>query len=644
MHNSESLRVCLTALVRAFRKTRTLAPLWPTSALLLTFSALGTGVGQGQSLVYAQDFDSPTSPQGNVYFGTSANYNGINDGSSQNGVTTGGSFAGNPVTRDGVIGTSYRGITPNSGSYLLGEYTNSGPNYAGTFFSTANVPVLPHSVYQLSFYLGFTPIGTLPQIVPTINGVALSGPIVPVHTNVLEPYSFSYNVGNATNVTLALTNLTATGGGNDFAVDTITFTLVQASFSTVGLTPNQQAIADDLSAGPLNAVSNPVYTILTTNPGAYPAALDQLSPEEFGRFASETVFNDATFEVQAMDDYLASRQDSCGCSFRPGHGLDFSGLNIHSAEGQPILPGLRSRLAVADRASVPDTEPLFGALPSETPTGQRWNVFVRGNVTLAQGFSQRDVGHFDDTTTGVMVGADRLITPHFLAGLKGGYGHTDATLDADQSSATDDGYTGGLYAAYADSGWHANFLGDYTYHSYTQARAVTFLGQTASSAPKGNEGLVDLDGGYDFSGGSWTIGPVSGLQYTRLSLNGYNETGSLADLQVNAQNADSLRSRLGAQAANTWCLGNIVLRPHLAATWQHEFMDQARGITSRFDGEDLPSFTVRTETPQREFALLDAGMTAGVSNTTTVFAEYMTQVGQANYFGQSIQAGVRIQF
>jgi outer membrane autotransporter protein len=73
-------------------------------------------------------------------------------------------------------------------------------------------------------------------------------------------------------------------------------------------------------------------------------------------------------------------------------------------------------------------------------------------------------------------------------------------------------------------------------------------------------------------------------------------------------------------------------------------MDQARGITSQFDNTGLGSFTVRTDSPQRDFAMIDAGTDVRLNRTVSLFAEYMVQAGQDNYFGQAIQAGVKIGF
>jgi outer membrane autotransporter protein len=279
-----------------------------------------------------------------------------------------------------------------------------------------------------------------------------------------------------------------------------------------------------------------------------------------------------------------------------------------------------------------------------TPETNPWNFFLRGNVILGQGLSQGDVPHYDDNTESVVAGADYRFTPNLLAGVTMSYAHTDATLDDFGSSATVDSYSPGVYASYADSGWFANFVGRYSYNTYTEQRNISFLGQAASGGTNGNEGMLDLDGGYDFHSGPWTYGPVAGLQYTHLTVNGYNESDSDAALTVAEDQSDSLRSRLGGEVRfDGHCCG-VTLSPHLTATWQHEFMDQSRGITSQFTQFSGGSFTVRTDSPSQDSALVDLGLDAQVDKTITVFGDYLVQAGQSNYFGQSVQAGVKINF
>ena len=54
---------------------------------------------------------------------------------------------------------------------------------------------------------------------------------------------------------------------------------------------------------------------------------------------------------------------------------------------------------------------------------------------------------------------------------------------------------------------------------------------------------------------------------------------------------------------------------------------------------------VRTLTVRApDSALVDLGLDAQIDQTWTVFTDYTVQAGQENYFGQSVQAGVRIGF
>jgi len=136
-----------------------------------------------------------------------------------------------------------------------------------------------------------------------------------------------------------------------------------------------------------------------------------------------------------------------------------------------------------------------------------------------------------------------------------------------------------------------------------------------------------------------------GLQYVHLNVDGYTETGLPgADLTVNDNQSDSLRSLLGAHFSYALKSGSLIFNPHLSASWQHEFLDQSRGITSQFNGIGAGSFVVNTPNPSRDSALVDVGLDTQINNALTAFVDYSVQAGQSNYFGQSVQAGFKIGF
>jgi outer membrane autotransporter protein len=289
--------------------------------------------------------------------------------------------------------------------------------------------------------------------------------------------------------------------------------------------------------------------------------------------------------------------------------------------------------------------PVQPALPA-----QPWNVFVQGNVILGQDFSDQDVAHQNATTSSFQIGADYQLSPNFLFGAFFGYNHSDANLDENGSSATVDSYAPGLYASYAKGGWYGNFLASYSHNAYTEQRVINIGGtynETANGSPEGDQETVNVDGGYDFhdKNKQWTYGPTLGLQYTHLSVDSFTESGGCsADLAVNSQAADSFRSRLGGHVSYTTNDHGLLLTPFLDASWQHEFLDGQRGITSSFDEISPETFTVYTPALGRESALLSTGVNFDLDNTSTVFTNYQVQVTPDAYFGQSVMAGMKVAF
>jgi autotransporter-associated beta strand protein len=652
--------------------SETIAGLNGTSGTLITPS--GNGGGNTLNIVGADNY---------TFAGQ------INDKSPASGASSTVAFAMNGTGRETLSGASNYsgGTTLTNGTLIAGNSSAFGTGLlqvnGGTLSMTNNTHTLNVGSYAqtagtLFLSLNGTGQAATADLLHVTNSASLGGNLTINLAGFTAPafgpattYSFDV-VTTGTGRTGMFGSLSTVDLGSgltaslDYTADDVLLQIVHPAtfFSLAGLSANQRAVLGSINGGLASGNGTPNLSALVlslapfaNNPSAFGAALNELSPQEFGQFTSLTAFNNASFETEAMDSYLAGQRGANGMFLGGNGNIDTSGLTLNDPSYDPNLAEVHSRLlawnpapishgllsdssgSVLGGADMKDTKSMSS--PAYTDP---WNFYVRGNVILAQGFSSQNVGHFDDNTESVVLGTDYRLTPNFLVGLTAGYGHTDVTLDNNGSSATVDSYSPGLYASYANKGWYADLTGDYVHNAYTQARNISFLGQTANSAPEGNEGVADLDGGYDFHLGGFTVGPSAGLQYVHLTVDGYNESGSIADLSVNDQDADSLRSRLGGRISFSFSHYGVNFTPHLDATWQHEFMDNSRGITSQFSGAGLGSFSVKTDNPSRDSALVDAGLDAEISHTVTVFADYTVQAGASNYFGQSVQAGVKIGF
>ena len=425
----------------------------------------------------------------------------------------------------------------------------------------------------------------------------------------------------------SLTTANDATGHNDYVVIGST----QLALTTTGatFTPNQTAIANYISA---NVTSGPLFTLfsaaIAADPLSAPTLVSQFNPEASANFFRTTTFNNVVFNIQELDGYFEGQRSAKG-DFLAGNGqLDSSGLTVLDPSMDSSLAQVSSRLLAWSPAPFSHgllsdtTDPVLAGVESkdmqESPAvGDPFNAFVVGNVVLAQSFSNPDLNHSDSSTGGVQLGTDYRVTPHLRTGAVFGYSHTDATLDNNGSSATVDSYAPGIYLSYADSGWYVNGIGSYSFDNYTEDRHVTVGAgsATAHGAPSGDHVTGNLDGGYDFHVKNLTFGPMAGVEYTHLNVDSYNEDGAGAigsNLAVNKQQGDSLRSRLGGHVSYTYQTGKLLLTPHLDASWQHEFMDQATGISANLVSTG-GTFTVFTPHPSRDSALIDAGLNADLN-------------------------------
>ena len=137
------------------------------------------------------------------------------------------------------------------------------------------------------------------------------------------------------------------------------------------------------------------------------------------------------------------------------------------------------------------------------------------------------------------------------------------------------------------------------------------------------------------------------MQYVHLDIGGFGESGAdAADLVIREQQADSLRSPGSASASITiFPVGRAwAFATEFRAAWQHEFLDNSRGIVSQFDDSGLSAFTVRTVSPERDAVLVGVGVNATYKQRATFFLDYDVQAGQADYLEQSVKGGFKWSF
>ena len=483
-------------------------------------------------------------------------------------------------------------------------------------------------------------------------------------------------------------------------LDTIQLTAAQGTTSLFAMTPNQAAVAKSVDQAIINfnslplsqqAVFNPILQAFNNAslPSQIATGLEQLSPESL-QYARNIAFENSNFLAQRVNGFdadiragyggldtnaisvvapgfnsglgrslgsLLAYNDPAfhqaapnGVNYYPGTsdgGEGISSSSESSSHASPGSPGWDSSSQVISDSP----NPYLAHQHPSGPDVPAMSEFIGGDVILAdlnqdQNANNAPSSKANYTAADATAGVSFRMTSHLAAGVLFDYNHTDATTDSNGSKTTVVSYSPGIFATYFEKGFYANGLFSFGYNQYDNSREIGLIDSTAHSNPDGYQYVGDLDAGYDFHPDkNWVVGPTLGVTYTHLDIDSFTETGAPgADLAVDSQSVDSLRSRLGGHVIFQTNTGDVLLQPNLTAMWQHEYLASGSGITSSFNDFSSSAFTIQTASPSRDSALIGCGLTATLNNSMALYLNYLADVGASDYFAQTVVGGFKARF
>ncbi len=398
---------------------------------------------------------------------------------------------------------------------------------------------------------------------------------------------------------------------------------VQGSFDVGGLTPNQQAVADNLNDAVGDPRADDLFAVLNFEPVAnLPFAYDLIAPEELASLY-EIGFSYAG--VQSLN--LQRRMDD----IRAGStGFSASGYQMSEPQGYR---------KAADGKTLLDKNPAPAFVPSPQ---NRWGVFITGTGQFVDvGNNDFNASGYEIATGGLTLGLDYRLTENFAVGLNGTYAHSTVDLVNDGDIEADSVKLG-LFATYHQNGFYLDVAGSGGWNTYDIRRAALLGDAHGETDAAEFNGLIGA--GYDWKCGSLRFGPTATFQYTYIDLDNFTEEGSLAPLHFPEQDESSVRSTLGFRLSHDVKMGGAILRPEIRAAWQHEFGEQSHAIQAEFASGAGSDFTVWGPHVGRDSALVSAGASLLWNDRVATYVHYDGQFGRGNYDSNSISGGVRLSF
>jgi len=248
-------------------------------------------------------------------------------------------------------------------------------------------------------------------------------------------------------------------------------------------------------------------------------------------------------------------------------------------------------------------------------------VWVQGFGSTASQNARDNYTGYDVQTYGMAVGGDVRVTDSVRAGLSFAYarGTVDETGNRSGNTLDVNSYIATAYASYTGSAVYVDVSANAGRHDYDSTRLVNVVSGTAKANFDGTQYGGKAEIGYPIALGSRaSITPLASLAYSHLNVGSYSETGaSGANLAVESQSVDSVRSGLGAKAGATIVkTAEWEVKPSLKAVWVHEFSRDAVDATARFAAGST-SFVTSGAKPAAEAAVLGASVdVVNVANIT----------------------------
>ncbi|HEX4140789.1 MAG TPA: autotransporter domain-containing protein [Candidatus Methylacidiphilales bacterium] len=594
-----------------------------------------------------------------------------------------------------LYATNFTGAVTNNGT--IGSYASSGSSnlaIGGSFISTGTVLVGMNAA---------VPSADTITVTGTVNVSGSTFTLVnPGGTGTFTILTAGTGTVTANNIVQPNSNLflhaVVTDTINPDQLDLVTSSSTSAAIAGLVLTPNEQAVAHTLDGLILNPSSIPTsqvnvfYKLLDdigragTSASQLAQNYEQLTPQSL-QYAQAIAYEHSAFLVSKVDGFDNALHHEFS-------GFDTSAINV-------VAPGFDSGLGRQMQSMLAFDPPSFhqtapngvnyypggdstpGSTTTESPSSpepssqvisdspeavqpmplrtephtvtlrkpySNFSVFIGGDGTIAdlnqsQGASYAPSSKASYTSVDGIAGVSYRMTSNLAAGLLFDYSHTDADTDAYGSKTKVDSFSPGVFATYGDKGFYVNGLFAYGRNDYTNQRAIPAVDGIAHSSPNGNQYTGALDAGYDLHPAEgWTITPAGGLTYTHLDIDGFTETGAdPANLTVQSQSDDSLRSRLGGYVTYEVHPGQLTLLPTLTAMWQHEFLDENAPITSQFNDFSSGAFTVHSVSMGRDSALIGIGLTAELNNSMAVFINCMADVN-GDYNAENFVGGFKGSF
>ena len=280
--------------------------------------------------------------------------------------------------------------------------------------------------------------------------------------------------------------------------------------------------------------------------------------------------------------------------------------------------------------------------------GGGWGLLVSPQYGKSSRMDTQLEHGFDSDLKGLNVGLDYQFSDRFITGVMVGYTRDNLTYLNNTGTIKTGNSSLTLYSTWlpTDSVAVDGYLG-YGKYSVDSQRHVIFnqINGTTSSNATGQQLMGGLSASYQMDLGQVNVSPFINLDSIRSTSAGYNETGSTGlELHFRDNKSLSTTTSVGARASTTHGFAWGSLSPSVRVAAVHEFQNNSKVIPVELVSAPSVGINIRTDSPDRNYLNVGAGVTAGLNGGTQLFLNYETRAKDALLKSWAVSAGVLMEF
>jgi outer membrane lipase/esterase len=279
------------------------------------------------------------------------------------------------------------------------------------------------------------------------------------------------------------------------------------------------------------------------------------------------------------------------------------------------------------------------------PPVNPWSFYMLGNGGISDRQATVAANGFNLDSVGGTIGTEYRINRNAFVGAAFDYSNPKARLFNNAGTTDVNSYQLGVYAAWADAHFFAQGLATYGWQNFRNTRPGVV--DTITSSPDGTTFVAGGKTGYLFDAARTQIGPIGGLTYAHVRVNGYTETGDpVLTLTVGRQTAEALVGSVGVQFRAPFLVNGRIISPYLNLTAEDDLIGNGRII--QYGATSAPliinNWAIPNGNSQRVYGRVAGGVVAPVTDNialTVNLARTLGQWGGDDFYGSG---GLRISF